>query len=80
MGGGPSRAEIGAINARYPVARDAGVQPIREFLDTHIPWLSDRTHLLTDFARTTLLSCASSSGPRGPGRPAVRTPRPPCSS
>ncbi|WP_084578836.1 FAD-dependent oxidoreductase [Kutzneria sp. 744] len=40
----------------YPAAREAGVAPIRAFLDQHVPWLSDRTHLLTDFARTTLLS------------------------
>ncbi len=40
----------------YSAARDAGVQPIRRFLDEQIRWLSDRTHLLTDFAQTTLLS------------------------
>ncbi|QUQ65579.1 FAD-dependent oxidoreductase [Kutzneria sp. CA-103260] len=40
----------------YPAARAAGVAPIREFVDRHVPWLADRTHLLTDFAQTTLLS------------------------
>ncbi|MGH3096210.1 MAG: FAD-dependent oxidoreductase [Streptosporangiales bacterium] len=40
----------------YSAARDAGVEPIREFVATHVPWLADRVHLLTDFADTTLLS------------------------
>ena len=40
----------------YPAARQAGVEPIRRFLDQHIPWLADRTHLLADFTQTTLLS------------------------
>ncbi|GAA3437102.1 FAD-dependent oxidoreductase [Kutzneria kofuensis] len=40
----------------YAKARDAGVEPIRRFLDEHVPWLAGRTHLLTDFTQTTLLS------------------------
>jgi 2-polyprenyl-6-methoxyphenol hydroxylase-like FAD-dependent oxidoreductase len=40
----------------YAQARADGVEPIRAFLDEHVPWLADRTHLLTDFAQTTLLS------------------------
>jgi 2-polyprenyl-6-methoxyphenol hydroxylase-like FAD-dependent oxidoreductase len=40
----------------YAQARAEGVEPIRRFVDRHVPWLADRTHLLTDFAQTTLLS------------------------
>ena len=40
----------------YAAARAAGVDPIRRFLDKHIPWLADRTPLLVDFSQTTLLS------------------------
>jgi FAD binding domain len=55
---GPQGWQVGYSlpKAGYPAARDAGVAPIRRFVDQHIPWLSDRTHLLTDFAQTTLLS------------------------
>lgn len=40
----------------YAAARDAGVESIRTFVAQHVPWLADRTHLLTDFTQTTLLS------------------------
>ncbi len=40
----------------YAAARDAGVEPIRRFVAERVPWLADRTDLLTDFGRTTLLS------------------------
>lgn len=40
----------------YAAAREAGVEPIREFVAAHVPWLADRVHLLTDFTETTLLS------------------------
>ncbi|MEV0067918.1 MULTISPECIES: FAD-dependent oxidoreductase [unclassified Amycolatopsis] len=40
----------------YPRLREQGVEPIRDFVGAHVPWLADRTHLLTDFAQTTLLS------------------------
>lgn len=40
----------------YAAAREAEVGPIREFLDRHLPWIADRSGLLTDFGQTTLLS------------------------
>ncbi|MBK0870842.1 FAD-dependent oxidoreductase [Saccharopolyspora sp. HNM0986] len=40
----------------YAAAREAGVEPIREFVADRVPWLADRVHLLTDFTATTLLS------------------------
>ncbi len=40
----------------YAQARADGVEPIRRFVDRHVPWLADRTHLLADFGQTTLLS------------------------
>jgi 2-polyprenyl-6-methoxyphenol hydroxylase-like FAD-dependent oxidoreductase len=40
----------------YAAAREAGVAPIRSFLDRHLPWIADRSALLTDFGQTTLLS------------------------
>ena len=40
----------------YPAARDAGVEPIREFLRSYVGWLGDRIELLTGFDQTTLLS------------------------
>jgi len=40
----------------YPAARDAGVEPIRDFLRRHVSWLGDRVDLLTGFDQTTLLS------------------------
>ncbi len=38
-----------------PCARP-GVEPIRRFLAERVPWLADRSHLLTDMNQTTLLS------------------------
>ena len=40
----------------YAQARADGIEPIRRFVDEHVPWLADRTPLLTDFSQTTLLS------------------------
>ncbi|QKV73896.1 FAD-dependent oxidoreductase [Amycolatopsis sp. Hca4] len=40
----------------YPQVRERGVEPIKEFVREHVPWLADRVHLLTDFTQTTLLS------------------------
>lgn len=40
----------------YPAARDAGVEPIREFLRRYVGWLGERVELLTGFDQTTLLS------------------------
>ena len=55
---GPRGWQVGYSLSKggYPAAREAGVEPIRAFLNQHIPWLSDRTHLLVDFTQTTLLS------------------------
>ena len=53
----------------YPAAREAGVEPIRDFIRTHVPWLADRAGELTDVADTTLLSVDISRAERwhGPG-------------
>lgn len=40
----------------FAAAREAGVEPIKEFLHRHVGWLGDRIDLLTDFGQTTLLS------------------------
>ncbi|WP_370941935.1 FAD-dependent oxidoreductase [Amycolatopsis sp. cg5] len=40
----------------YPRLRERGVEPVQRFVSDHVPWLADRVHLLTDFAKTTLLS------------------------
>ncbi|GAA1672461.1 FAD-dependent oxidoreductase [Fodinicola feengrottensis] len=40
----------------YPAVRESGLEPIRRFVAERVPWLSDRLHLLADFADTTLLS------------------------
>ncbi|MGW4528718.1 FAD-dependent oxidoreductase [Amycolatopsis sp. NPDC004378] len=40
----------------YAKLRDNGVEPIRNFVRHHVPWLADRADLLTDFSQTTLLS------------------------
>lgn len=40
----------------YPAARDAGVEPIRDFVAEYVPWLADRAGELRDFGQTTLLS------------------------
>ncbi|MFC4945257.1 FAD-dependent oxidoreductase [Pseudonocardia sp. GCM10023141] len=56
--GGPHDWQVGYSLPKggYAAARDAGVEPIRAFLTTHVPWLADRVHLLTDMNQTTLLS------------------------
>ncbi len=40
----------------FAAARAAGVEPIRGFLQKHLPWLGERVDLLTGFDQTTLLS------------------------
>ena len=40
----------------YAAAREAGAEPIRRFVATHVPWLRDRVSLLEDFSQVTLLS------------------------
>ncbi|MGH3094606.1 MAG: FAD-dependent oxidoreductase [Streptosporangiales bacterium] len=40
----------------YAAARSAGVASVRDFVSTQIPWLADRTHLLSDWSQLTLLS------------------------
>lgn len=40
----------------YPRVREAGVQPIHEFIAECVPWLADRIGRLTDINQTTLLS------------------------
>ncbi|MDN5855505.1 MAG: FAD-dependent monooxygenase, partial [Actinomycetia bacterium] len=63
--GGPDHWRVGyAIpHGGYPAARDAGVAPIQHFLRTHVPWLADRAHHLTDFGQTSLLSVDIASAP-----------------
>ena len=40
----------------FAAARQAGVEPIRRFVATHVPWLADRVAELTSFDQITLLS------------------------
>ena len=40
----------------YAAAREAGVEPVRRFVASHVPWLEDRVGELTSFGQTTLLS------------------------
>ncbi|MFC3764154.1 FAD-dependent oxidoreductase [Tenggerimyces flavus] len=40
----------------YAATRERGVEPIRAFVEQYVPWLSDRTSLLTDWSQITLLS------------------------
>jgi len=47
----------------YAAVREAGVEPIREFLRTHVPWLADRVHHLEDMGQTSLLSVDISAAP-----------------
>lgn len=56
--GGPDEWQVGYSLPKggYAAVRAAGVEPIKEFLREHVPWLADRADLLTDMNRTTLLS------------------------
>ena len=56
--GGPEDWQVGwsLPKGGFAAAREAGVEPIRSFLRTHVPWLADRADLLTDLRQTTLLS------------------------
>jgi 2-polyprenyl-6-methoxyphenol hydroxylase-like FAD-dependent oxidoreductase len=56
--GGPDVWQVGysVPKGEYARVRAAGVEPIREFLRTHVGWLADRADLLTDMKDTTLLS------------------------
>ncbi|GAA4545534.1 FAD-dependent oxidoreductase [Pseudonocardia xishanensis] len=56
--GGPQEWQVGYSLPKggYTAVREAGVEPIRAFLRERIPWLADRTDLLTDMNQTTLLS------------------------
>lgn len=40
----------------YAAAREAGADPIRRFVASHVPWLTDRVPMLEDFSQVTLLS------------------------
>jgi 2-polyprenyl-6-methoxyphenol hydroxylase-like FAD-dependent oxidoreductase len=56
--GGPEEWQVGYSLPKggYAAVREAGVEPIREFLRSRVPWLADRADLLTDMRQTTLLS------------------------
>ncbi len=56
--GGPEEWQVGYSLPKggYAAVREAGVEPIREFVRSRIPWLADRIDLLTDMRQTTLLS------------------------
>ncbi|GAA3628732.1 FAD-dependent oxidoreductase [Microlunatus ginsengisoli] len=58
MLGGISDWQIGYTLPKggFPAAREAGVEPIREFLRSYVGWLEDRIELLAGFDQTTLLS------------------------